>query len=361
MTWVSDYRPFFVALPPKVDQAIAAYQYLPYNCVTRGARAKALRGEETVIITSGGLTAKGLDRSGERTITVLEWTEAARIHADRIRHYHGDAHADALLAHQQNVLSLASKQGSEAESWPIAVAYDIHQREAAASNAAHDLAPLDSAALQLVTNQVMIARMTALATASASSSQAGKRGPQRSPEAKSETGVPLSTLAGDERLTIDSIPSSDPILEGTSTSNGYRHAAIARGVNGRSGSRAVVELAADRVERFKSRTDSLEDHIEELEMLVHAFKGKVTEVAKEFDGLKDGLSTILEEYEAMETDHFDALAALEEESAAASHWLGCLRNAEVEIFHLHRVLPEDVDIHPSSQAKSLKPLYERYT
>lgn len=180
MTWVSDYLSFFLALPPKVDAVIAAYQYLPYTALTRAARAKALKGDETVIITAGGLTSKGIDRTGERNITVLEWSEAAKVHADRVRHHHGDGHADSLIVHQRNVLALASRQGTEAESWPIAVAYDIHQREAAAANPAHDLGPLDAVALQLVTNQVMVARLAALTPAPAPATQSSKRVAQSS-------------------------------------------------------------------------------------------------------------------------------------------------------------------------------------
>lgn len=169
-TWVSDSLSVSTALPPKVDAAIAAYAYIPYTALTRAARAKALKGEETVIITAGGLTSKGIDRTGERNISVLEWSEAAKIHADRVRHYHGDEHADSLVEHQRNVLALAARQGNEAESWPVAIAYDIHQREAAATNPAHDLGPLDAMALQIVTGQILVARITALASNSASSS-----------------------------------------------------------------------------------------------------------------------------------------------------------------------------------------------
>lgn len=169
-------------LPPKLDTVIANYQYLPYTALTRAARIKASRGEETVIITAAGLTSKGIDRSGERNISVLDWMDAAKIHADRIRHHHGDSHADALLAHHANVLALAHRQGAEAESWPIAIAYDIHQREAAAAHPGHDLAPLDTRALQLVTNQVLVARLTALSSPQPSSSgHLSKRASQGAP------------------------------------------------------------------------------------------------------------------------------------------------------------------------------------
>lgn len=165
-------------LPPKIEKAIEAYHYVPYSALTRSARLKAHKGDEAVIITAGGLTAKGIDRTGERNITTLEWTDAARLHVARIRHYHGDSHADALAAHHENVLALASRQGAESESWPIALAYDIHQREAAANDPSHDLAPLDTAALQLVSNQILVARITAFSASSTSSSQWSKRSSQ---------------------------------------------------------------------------------------------------------------------------------------------------------------------------------------
>ncbi|KAF8199471.1 hypothetical protein BJ912DRAFT_921890 [Pholiota molesta] len=76
------------AIPPRVDQAFAAFQYVPYTALSRPARAKALNGDAEVVIANGSLIAKGLDKSGETSITTLEWLEAAAIAVRRTRYHH---------------------------------------------------------------------------------------------------------------------------------------------------------------------------------------------------------------------------------------------------------------------------------
>jgi len=112
-----------------------------------------------MLISEGGLVAQGLDRSDECNISILEWINAARVAVDCIRRLHNDKYANALAAHHLVVLDLANRQGAEAEAWPIAMAYDIHQRETAAAHTAHDLSTLDPIALQLVTNQRLVTRL----------------------------------------------------------------------------------------------------------------------------------------------------------------------------------------------------------
>ncbi|KAF9003892.1 hypothetical protein BDQ17DRAFT_1325796 [Cyathus striatus] len=141
------------AIPPKVD---AAYAYIPYSALTKAARIKALHGDEVVIITASGLSSRSLDHSNECTISTLEWMDVSEVHITRTRHHVGDQHADALKAHQAIVLKLASHQGAEADAWPLAIAYDIQQQEVAAANHAHDLSTLNTVALQLITNQLLL-------------------------------------------------------------------------------------------------------------------------------------------------------------------------------------------------------------
>ncbi|KAG2754091.1 hypothetical protein P692DRAFT_20671163, partial [Suillus brevipes Sb2] len=88
-------------VPPKVDEAFKAFKYVPYSTLTSSARWQAIRsGEEAFTISaSGSLTAKGLDRRNERSITLSDWIGAAEAAEDRTGHYHGAARAKALKAH----------------------------------------------------------------------------------------------------------------------------------------------------------------------------------------------------------------------------------------------------------------------
>ncbi|KAJ3520804.1 hypothetical protein NMY22_g12586 [Coprinellus aureogranulatus] len=122
----------------------------------------------------------------------------------------------------------------------------------------------------------------------------------------------------------------------------------------------TTKLASDKVARIQTRTDKLENHVEELESLVKGFKGRVSGLVREFELLKEDLAAFGEEYEALEADHLDTLAALDEETSTSYHYIGKLRNAEVEIHHLYAALPEGIDIGLNSQAKSLSPIYDRY-
>ena len=99
-----------------------AFEYVPYIALSRAARAKALVGDEDMVIANGSLVARGLDRSGEASISILEWIDTAAIAVKRIRVHHGDVRGDALEAHHRVVLGLATSV-----SWQVAVLYDIQQ------------------------------------------------------------------------------------------------------------------------------------------------------------------------------------------------------------------------------------------
>ncbi|KAG2738935.1 hypothetical protein P692DRAFT_20657427, partial [Suillus brevipes Sb2] len=87
-------------VPAKVDEAFRLYRYVPYTALTREARARALAGEGSFVVNAqGGLTAKGLDRSLERSITAVQWTAASQVAVERTRHYHGEDRAAALASH----------------------------------------------------------------------------------------------------------------------------------------------------------------------------------------------------------------------------------------------------------------------
>ncbi|KAF8153555.1 hypothetical protein BJ912DRAFT_1113912 [Pholiota molesta] len=100
-------------IPPRVDQAFAAFHYVPYTALSRSARSKALSGDAEVVITNGTLVAKGLDKSGEASISILEWIDAAAIAVRRTHVFHGDARAHALEEHHKVVSQLGATYG-----WP---------------------------------------------------------------------------------------------------------------------------------------------------------------------------------------------------------------------------------------------------
>jgi hypothetical protein len=144
------------AVPPKVDEAFKAFRYVPYTALTLPARQRAARGEEDFIINAqGGITAKGLDRRSERHINVMDWLTSAKAAEDRTRRHHGDERADALMAHHSIVQSLSTTHG-----WPIAVEYDIQQRELVAENPAHDFCTLDTASLTIIATRRVPASCT---------------------------------------------------------------------------------------------------------------------------------------------------------------------------------------------------------
>jgi hypothetical protein len=74
------------------------FQYVPYTVLSRPARAKALNGDAEVVIANGSLIAKGLNKSGETSITTLEWLKAAAIAVHCTYYHHGDACTKAALS-----------------------------------------------------------------------------------------------------------------------------------------------------------------------------------------------------------------------------------------------------------------------
>jgi len=126
---------------------------VPYASLTHSARAKAARGEEDFIINAhGGLTVKGFDRRDERAIELVDWLGAARVAEERTRAHHGNVRADALASHHQIVTDLARSHG-----WPVAVEYDIKQRELAAQHPQHDLSFLDRDQLTMIVTAIALA------------------------------------------------------------------------------------------------------------------------------------------------------------------------------------------------------------
>lgn len=154
-------NPLDAIIPPKVEDALRQYKYVPYLAITPAARLHAARnGDEAFSFnTQGNIVAKGLDRSRERTIKFHDWLTASRAVEERITFYHGANRGAAFVSHHKIVSELTSSHG-----WEIAQEYDIAQRELAAQNPAHNLTGLDTNALTLVATQA--AARVALATQS---------------------------------------------------------------------------------------------------------------------------------------------------------------------------------------------------
>ncbi|KAJ3714804.1 hypothetical protein C8R42DRAFT_646253 [Lentinula raphanica] len=136
-----------LAPPKKVDDACRLFKYVPYTAsLSQAACVKVANGEQEVSLTpGGGLTIKGLDRKNENNIWELDWMQAAKTVAERIRLYHGDKRADALIRHNKLVLKLGTKH-----SWHRALEYNIGQRELWAADPTHDIGSLDSEAFMLL-------------------------------------------------------------------------------------------------------------------------------------------------------------------------------------------------------------------
>ncbi|KAJ3522681.1 hypothetical protein NMY22_g11783 [Coprinellus aureogranulatus] len=105
-----------------------------------------------------------------------------------------------------------------------------------------------------------------------------------------------------------------------------------------------MKLAGDKAVAMRSRSDSLEGGIRQLEALVHVFKGGVRSLAKEFNELKEEIDQVLMDFEALEDDHMAALASLEEEKGAVNDWIVKLKSCEAELIEVYRVLPEDAKL-----------------
>ena len=132
--------------PPKVDKAFKALCYIPYSVLTTVAKLRAAWGEEDFVVNAqGGLTAKGLDCRGERSLSMVEWYAATKAAAAHISIYHGKTHMVALAAHHKLVMDLGQSHG-----WETAMEYDVQQRELAALHLTHDLSMLDTAALTII-------------------------------------------------------------------------------------------------------------------------------------------------------------------------------------------------------------------
>lgn len=123
---------------------------MAYTALTVKERRKAAQGGEDYFFNpaTGGFTSRDpTSNTDERSLSLVDWLTSASAMVTLVRKHHGEARASALEEHHKHVTGLARTHG-----WPIALAYDIHQREAAADEHRHDLSTLDVQALTLTTS-----------------------------------------------------------------------------------------------------------------------------------------------------------------------------------------------------------------
>ncbi|KAG0691646.1 hypothetical protein DFH29DRAFT_785340, partial [Suillus ampliporus] len=141
-------------IPPKVDEAVRQYKYIPYISVTPAARLYAFRSsEETFSFNSQGiLMAKGLDRSRERSIRFHEWLTASRIVEERKAHLHcfqcghsghlpGDCSAETTSAGKTLALLATSAKSCHALTAPNGKHFCFNWAKSAASELILSLPP----------------------------------------------------------------------------------------------------------------------------------------------------------------------------------------------------------------------------
>lgn len=140
-----------VAIPTRVENAFKAYVYVPYSALSVAARLRSIQDPDDVVINpQGGFSMKKMERRGEASITMIEWRAAARIAEDRTLFHHGEERAAAFAGHHLVVEEVAMDHG-----WPLAVKYDILQRELAAADVSHDISSLHLSALMKLQIQAM--------------------------------------------------------------------------------------------------------------------------------------------------------------------------------------------------------------
>ena len=83
---------FYLAIPPKVEEAFRLFHYIPYTLLSVSACVKATHGEDKVMLTlSGGVSVKSLDQHNKNVISVVEWCTASCDVEERTHFHHGNS------------------------------------------------------------------------------------------------------------------------------------------------------------------------------------------------------------------------------------------------------------------------------
>lgn len=135
-----------------IDEAVKANKYVPLSAIANHTKHYMPDDEEVIMMKDGTWKAKPIDRRGEKSLPFNEWYAAAQTLVSRIRVHHGNLRADKMEKHFANTASVFNTHNMA-----IAYAYDIRQRELACRNPLHDIAPLDTASLNLITSAALAA------------------------------------------------------------------------------------------------------------------------------------------------------------------------------------------------------------
>ncbi|KAJ3560708.1 hypothetical protein NP233_g10660 [Leucocoprinus birnbaumii] len=147
-------NPLTLPIPPRFVAVIQRLEYISYTSITLSNRRRATFApalESSLLSELSSLLAKPVDRHDDRNISMQDWCGAAAAVERETRKLHGDARADALLAHHQNVIGI-----SQTHSWQVAVEYDIQQRELAFMDKAHDYSSVDGNALSIIATKITL-------------------------------------------------------------------------------------------------------------------------------------------------------------------------------------------------------------
>ncbi|TEB30813.1 hypothetical protein FA13DRAFT_1791969 [Coprinellus micaceus] len=106
----------------------------------------------------------------------------------------------------------------------------------------------------------------------------------------------------------------------------------------------------DEVQTLEARNAKIEESLQELEKMTHAFKERVEGVVDEFKGLRKDVETLSLQYEDLGAGYRDAIMRADGERKSAMHYSGLLKNARIKIELLERVVPEEH--HPSAYSQA---------
>jgi len=123
----------YLAAPKSVDEAIQKLRYVDYSLLSRTAREKAARDNETLVAVDGRVEMGPKVMIPEGDISHSDWLTAAETVEEKTLKYHGTARSDPLKAHHRNVLEIFRSYD-----WGPAYIYDKKTRELMASDPRHD-------------------------------------------------------------------------------------------------------------------------------------------------------------------------------------------------------------------------------
>lgn len=141
-----------LAMPKRALEALRRFDYVPYSALTPQARSRAATNEATLVVgADGSFIAKGLDRSGDRSISVTDWLSACQCIEKHVTNLFGEERGHTFVLHHRIVVGLATSH-----SWPVARDYCIRTRELLELDHRHDISTLNANLLTLVATSALV-------------------------------------------------------------------------------------------------------------------------------------------------------------------------------------------------------------